>query len=276
MKVTTEGDDLYYEVRGKGTPLLMIPGGGGAGGAYALVADILSDEYKAITYDRRSCSRSTINFPEHFDVAQQSRDAAAVIKAAGEESAFIFGNSGGAVIALDMAATQAHVVRGVIAHEPPLARVHPDADKWQRFFQSVYRSSFTFGSTFAMMKFAFGIGVDVQFFKAYKAVRAARKAVEASSEPYMSRKLLTKFFLRQELLPVTHYLPDFQAIKKNSVRVIMAAGKRSLEKKRFYAEVAKIVAEKLGCEFVEFPGHHGSFFDMPNEWSMTIRKSLQR
>lgn len=276
MKVTTEGDDLYYEVRGKGTPLLMIPGGGGDGGAYALVADILSDEYKVITYDRRSCSRSTMNFPEHFDVAQQSRDAAAVIKAAGEESAFIFGNSGGAVIALDMAATQAHVVRGVIAHEPPLARVHPDADKWQRFFQSVCRSSFTFGSTFAMMKFAFGIGVDFQFFKAYKMIKAARKAVKASSEPYMARKLLTKFFLRQELLPVTHYLPDFQSIKKNSVRVIMAAGKRSLEKKRFYAEVAKIVAEKLGCEFVEFPGHHGSFFDMPNEWSMTIRKSLQR
>lgn len=176
MKVTTEGDDLYYEVRGKGTPLLMIPGGGGAGGAYALVADILSDEYKVITYDRRSCSRSTINFPEHFDVAQQSRDAAAVIKAAGEESAFIFGNSGGAVIALDMAATQAHVVRGVIAHEPPLARVHPDADKWQRFFQSVYRSSFTFGSTFAMMKCAFCVGLDFQFFKALQGAQSGSQS----------------------------------------------------------------------------------------------------
>jgi hypothetical protein len=30
--VTTEGDLLYYEVRGKGRPLLMIPGGGGDGG----------------------------------------------------------------------------------------------------------------------------------------------------------------------------------------------------------------------------------------------------
>lgn len=117
-----------------------------------------------------------------------------------------------------MAATQAHVVRGVIAHEPPLARVHPEADKWQRFFQSVYRSSFTFRSTFAMMKCAFCVGLDFQFFKAYKALRAARKAVKASSEPYISRKLLTKFLLRQELLPFTHYLPDFQAIKNNSVR----------------------------------------------------------
>lgn len=30
--VETEGDLLYYEVRGEGQPLLMIPGGGGDGG----------------------------------------------------------------------------------------------------------------------------------------------------------------------------------------------------------------------------------------------------
>jgi hypothetical protein len=29
--MTTEGDLLYYEVRGEGQPLLMIPGGGGDG-----------------------------------------------------------------------------------------------------------------------------------------------------------------------------------------------------------------------------------------------------
>ena len=39
---TTEGDELYYEVRGQGQPLLMIPGGGGDGGSYSLVAKILS------------------------------------------------------------------------------------------------------------------------------------------------------------------------------------------------------------------------------------------
>jgi pimeloyl-ACP methyl ester carboxylesterase len=56
--VTTEGDDLYYEVRGHGQPLLMISGGGGDAGFFSLVADILSDEYKVITYDRRGNSRS--------------------------------------------------------------------------------------------------------------------------------------------------------------------------------------------------------------------------
>ena len=97
--VKTEGDELYYEVRGSGQPLLMIPGGGGAGKVYSFVADILSDEYKVITYDRRASARSTKNEPQNFEISQQSRDAVAVLQAVGETSAFVFGNSSGAVIA---------------------------------------------------------------------------------------------------------------------------------------------------------------------------------
>jgi pimeloyl-ACP methyl ester carboxylesterase len=52
-RVTIEGDDLYYEVRGRGRPLLMIPPAGGDGWSYAHVAEILADEYKVITFDRR-------------------------------------------------------------------------------------------------------------------------------------------------------------------------------------------------------------------------------
>jgi hypothetical protein len=46
--VTTEGDLLYYEVRGEGQPLLMIPGGGGDGSSYSFVADILSTNSKSL------------------------------------------------------------------------------------------------------------------------------------------------------------------------------------------------------------------------------------
>src|SRR5262245_47996556 len=118
-RVTTEGDELYYEVHGEGLPLLLIPGGGGDGGSYSLIADILSDQFKVITYDRRANARSTMNFPQNFEISQQSRDAVAVLRAVGETSAFVFGNSSGAVIALDMAKTQPQAVRAAVAHEPP-------------------------------------------------------------------------------------------------------------------------------------------------------------
>lgn len=68
-RVTTEGDELYYEVRGQGQPLLMIPAGGGDGDYYSAVANILSNEFKVIIYDRRANSRSTMNDPQNFEIS---------------------------------------------------------------------------------------------------------------------------------------------------------------------------------------------------------------
>ena len=275
-RVKIEGDELYYEVRGQGQPLLMISGGGGDGGSYSLIAEILSDEYKVITYDRRANARSTMNDPQNFEVSQQSRDAVAVLLAAGETSAFVFGNSSGAVIALDMAKTQAQSIRAIVAHEPPLAGVHLNSSKWQRFFAGVYYTAFRHGATLAMLRFAFGLGLDHSFRQAMKAHKAMRGYREKSGNHYINRKVTTDFFLHQELLPVTNYLSDIETIKKNRVRVFMAAGKRSLHKKRFYAERAQILARKLGCELVTFPGHHGSFIDMPDEFAAALRSVLHK
>jgi hypothetical protein len=127
-----------------------------------------------------------------------------------------------------------------------------------------------------MMKFVFGIGTDFSFLRAFKAARVARKAREKSHERYLDRRTVTEFFLKQELLPVTNYAPDIEVIKKNNMKIYMAAGKRSLEKKRFYAQTAQVLAEQLGCELVVFPGHHGSFVDMPNEWAATLRRVLHK
>src|SRR6478672_3116202 len=149
--VTTEGDDIYYEVRGHGQPLLMISGGGGDAGFYSLVADRLSDEYKVITYDRRGNSRSSRHEPQNFEISQQSRDAVAVLRAAGESSAFVCGNSGGAVIALDMAKTQPQAIRAAVIHEPPVLRVLPDSAKRQHFIAGLYQMAFRFGANITML-----------------------------------------------------------------------------------------------------------------------------
>jgi pimeloyl-ACP methyl ester carboxylesterase len=273
-RVTTEGDELYYEVRGQGQPLLMIPPAGGDGWQYSFVADILADEYKVITYDRRANARSTMNVPQNFEISQQSRDAVAVLRAAGEDSAFVFGNSSGAVIALDMAKTQPQAVRTVVAHEPPVARVHPQTKKWQRFFASVYVKAFRFGSSLAALRFMLGVELPVrQLIKATRDVNIHR---EQSSERYISSKDATDFLVKQELLPVTNYLPDFERIKKNEVRVFIAVGTWSLERKTWYAQAAQILVEQFGCELVTFPGHHGSFMDMPEEWAATLRSVLHK
>ncbi len=150
--VTTEGDDLYYEVRGHGQPLLLIPGGSGDAGLYSFVADILCDEYKVITYDRRGNARSTRNEPQNFEISQQSRDAVAVLRAVGETAAFVFGSSSGAIIALDLAKTQPDVIKAVVAHEPPVARMLPDSERWLRFFAGLYWMALRLSVNLAMLR----------------------------------------------------------------------------------------------------------------------------
>jgi len=273
-RVTTEGDELYFEVRGQGQPLLMIAPAGGDGWQYSFVADILADEYKVVTYDRRANARSTMNDPQNFEISQQSRDAVAVLRAAGEDSAFVFGNSSGAVIALDMAKTQPQAVRAVVVHEPPIARVHPNARKWQRFFASVYLTAFRFGSSLAALRFMLGVELPVrQLIKATREVNIHR---EQSSVRYISSKDAADFLVKQELLPVTNYLPDVERIKQNGVRVFIAIGTWAQERKTWYAQAAHMLAEQLGCELVTFPGHHGSYMDMPDEWAATLRSVLHK
>ena len=277
-KVTVEGDDIYFDVRGQGEPLLLIAGGGGDGKWYSLVADILSDEYKVIAYDRRANARSTMNHPNNFDIHQESRDAAAVIQAAGETSAYIFGNSSGAVIALDMAITQPQAVRTVVIHEPPIASMHPKANKWKKFFAKIYLTSFRFGGTVAMLRFLIGVGLlqtTIQSAKATKVINEAIGEVDQNQQR-ISSKDSAEFFARQELLAVTNYYPDFKKLMENGAKVILAAGKMSIDQNRFYAQTVPILSEKIGCEVEIFPGHHGSYMDMPEEWAAVLRNTLHK
>lgn len=277
-RVITEGDELYYEARGNGQPLLMIPGGGGDGDYYSAVADILSDEFKVIIYDRRANARSTMNDPQNFEISQQSRDAVAVLHAVGEESAFVFGNSSGAVIALDMAKTQPQSVRAVVAHEPPIARLHSQNKKWRRFFARCYLAAFRFGPSLGALKFMLGIQVPVRkLIKAQiEALNYAKGRRKPSDEHRIHSKDATDFLIKQELLPVTNYLPDVQRIRENGTRVFIAIGEWALNKKAWYVQIAQTLAEKLGCDMVTFPGHHGSYMDMPKEWAATLRSVLRK
>lgn len=272
--VMTEGDEIYYEVRGYGQPLLMIPGGGGDARLYSFVADILSDQYKVITYDRRANSHSTSNAPQNFEISQESRDAVAVLRAAGETSAFVFGSSSGAVIALDVAKTQPQAVRALVVHEPPLARLHPQARKWQRFFAGVYWMAFGLSAPLAMLRFVFGVGLPVR--EMIGNSRNSNIHKEKRDELRARRENVSDFFVKQELLPVTNYMPDVETIRKNGVKVFMAAGKTSLDKKRFYAQTAPILADMLCCEMVVFPGHHVSYLDKPEEWAAVLLTVLHK
>lgn len=276
-RVLTEGDELFYEVRGSGKPLIMIPAAGGDGDYYLKMADILSDEYKVIIYDRRACVRSTANEPQNFEMSQQSRDIVAVLEAVGETSAYVFGNSSGAAIALDLAKTQPQAVRAVIAHEPASPGVLPNSEKYKRFFAKCYLTAFRFGSYIAAARFMFGAHIAaMQIAKSQRiAIEYAKAQRENWEKVHLSnQKQSTGFLVKQELLPVTNYVPDIKRIMENNVKVFIGAGEWALKHNTWNAKACKIISEKLGTKLIHFPGHHGSYFDQPEAFAKIVRETF--
>src|SRR5581483_12259826 len=100
------GARLYYEVRGAGPVLLLICGGVYDAAGYAALAGELADRYTVVTYDRRGNSRSAAGVPhEPQRLEVHGDDAYRVLTAVGvtaREPAYVFGNSSGASIGLDL------------------------------------------------------------------------------------------------------------------------------------------------------------------------------
>jgi pimeloyl-ACP methyl ester carboxylesterase len=276
--VSVEGDDLYYKVRGEGVPILFIAPGGGDGDNYLPVADILAYSYKVITYDRRANSRSTRHFPEEFSIAQQTRDAIAVLNIVGEEKAFVVGNSSGAVIALDLITKYPNSVRAAVIHEAPIPSVIKEAEMWKRFFESCKSLGSRFGSSIGATKFMFGIQMPVMGL--IKASSAGKKYAENEKSSgdvnRMSSKESSDVLIKNELLPVTSYVPEFNTLEKFKSKIFIACGDYGLKKNTWYAETSRVLSQRIDCELVAFPGHHGSFMDMPAEWTNTLLRILKR
>jgi hypothetical protein len=85
-----------------------------------------------------------------------------------------------------------------------------------------------------------------------------------------------ELLVKHEMLPFSNDMPDVETIKKNGIKVFMAAGKRTLETGKYYGRTAPVLADLLGCEMVTFPGHHLSYLDMPQAWAAALRAVLQK
>ncbi|MFC6023679.1 alpha/beta fold hydrolase [Plantactinospora solaniradicis] len=261
-RVSTEGDDLYFEVRGSGPPLLMIGGAQGDAAFYTYPAALLADEFQVITYDRRGHSRSTRNVTD-FDISQQARDALAVLRATGHDTATIFGNSAGAIIALELAARHPRAVTAVIAHEPPMVAFGPDR-RSLAFFDAIGRTSRLFGAEAGMFMFSVPVGLP---FAAYGSIPADFSARTAESQAY---------FVEHEMQDFVHYVPDLVALKAGKMPIVPAVGMTTQATNRYYGQPAGTLAERLDVPLVVFPGHHMSYFDLPRSWTEALRVTLHR
>jgi len=108
-----DGVKIYWEELGQGAPLLLIMGLGWASYLWHRTRPVVAQRYRTITLDNRGVGRSDV--PEGpYPIAVMASDAAAVLDAAGVESAHIFGISMGGMIAQEFALQYPGRVRSLI------------------------------------------------------------------------------------------------------------------------------------------------------------------
>jgi pimeloyl-ACP methyl ester carboxylesterase len=119
-------NNFYYEEKGEGPPILLIPPAGSTASTWGTLVSDLARAGRVIAYDRRGYARSggeTVR-----SAAEHTRDAAAVLDAMEARPAVVVGTSAGATIALDLAVRRPDLVRAVVVHEAAWRALrHPDA-----------------------------------------------------------------------------------------------------------------------------------------------------
>lgn len=279
-----DGAGLYFERRGDGPPLLLITGGGGDAGYYSTLADLLAQQFTVLTYDRRGNSRSLLQHdPVSITLAGQSADALAVLQACGFTSARVFGNSGGAIVALDLAARHPEAVDAVVPHEPPLPRVLPDAADFLAVYDEIDRVLATDGWRAAFTLFQVRVGhLTAAQQQATMAVLLDPASVLAPG-PHL--ELMTRvsgnweYLTRFEMQSFVRYRPDLDRIAGYRVPVALAAGEDTIALARrgdlpddpFHLPCATI-ADRLGAELATFPGGHLAPMEEPAAFAARLRE----
>jgi 3-oxoadipate enol-lactonase len=107
-----QGAKLYWDEAGQGDPILLIMGLSWASNMWHRTRPLLSERYRTIAFDNRGAGRSDV--PEGpYSIALLASDAAAVLDAAGVESAHIVGVSMGGMISQEFALQYPQRVRSL-------------------------------------------------------------------------------------------------------------------------------------------------------------------
>jgi 3-oxoadipate enol-lactonase len=129
--VENQGARIYWDEQGQGSPVLLIMGLSYPSYMWHRTRPVLTAHYKTIALDNRGVGRSDVPSGP-YPIALMASDAAAVLDAAGIESAHLFGISMGGMIAQEFALQYPKRVRSLIlgctgAGGPTAVRAEPAA-----------------------------------------------------------------------------------------------------------------------------------------------------
>jgi pimeloyl-ACP methyl ester carboxylesterase len=259
-RLETAEVDIAYDVRGPlptadGRPPLFMIGQPMEANGFATLASYLP-ERTVVTYDPRGLGRSVRKDGrvDHVPTVQ-ANDVHAVIEALGGGPVEMFASSGGAVTALALVAAHPGDVTTLVAHEPPIIAVLPDAGAAERARGCVRDEYEARGSSAGMAAFIVMTSWRGEFTDDYFAQPAPDPAqFGMPSEDDGSRD---DPLLSDRSWAVSSYRPDVDGLAAAPTRVVVAVGEESLD--TFTGRTAVATAELLGQPTTVFPSHHGGF-----------------
>jgi pimeloyl-ACP methyl ester carboxylesterase len=274
--------DLVYDVHGPlptadgRRPLLMIGQPMDAAG-FETLASHFADR-TVITYDPRGLGRSIRKDGRTDQTPQdQAADLHSLIAALGAGPVDMFASSGGAVTALELVSEHPGDVVVLVAHEPPMNGVLPDAEAADRARQRTFDAYTSGGFGAGMAQFIAMTSWQGEFTEDYFAQPPPDPAMfgipndddGSRDDPLLSDRSWA----------ITDYEPDVDALRAASTRVVIAVGVETGD--TYTGRSARAVAALLGQDATMFPSHHGGFLGgehgyagQPEAFAVKLREVL--
>ena len=203
--------------------------------------------------------------PQDTTVHTFADDAHQLLAALGTEPAYVLGDSGGALVGLELVSRYPEQVRVLVAHEPPLTRLLDDADEHTRFAREVYETYRSEGIAPAMGKFAAGAGLD------QGPPEAPVDPTPEMAEAMARMQGNMEFFLGHMWLPLGDYAPEISGLR--SLPIVVGVGEASEGQLAHRAALA--LAEQLGKEPTVFPGGHSGIGSHPEAFAGCLHEVLR-
>lgn len=250
---------ITYDVRGPlpttdGRPPLLMIGQPMDASGFATLAGLFPDR-TVVTYDPRGLGRSTRSDGRRDnDPEVQAEDLHALVAGLGAGPVDVFASSGGAVTGLAWVTRYPDDVRTLVAHEPPVIPMLPDAEAASAAEQAVRDAYQSGGWGAGMARFIAMVSWQGEFppdFAVGPPPDPAAFGLPAQDDGSREDPLLSG-----ASYAISHYRPDVDTLARLP-RVFIAVGKESTG--TMTARTAEALAVALGRRPVVFPSHHGGF-----------------
>jgi len=157
--------------------------------------------------------------------------------------ATVFGNSSGAIVALEVLTHYPERVQTVVAHEPPVVFLLPDAPKWLAFFDGVYDTYRENGIPKAMHQFASGVVGSVD-----------RQVIERAMAKHANEYTMTNaaYWMEHELRQYPRVELDLDALAAHARHLVLVCGRDSQD--QMTSQPNEVLASVLDSISFDLPG----------------------